>query len=546
MAFVIATATAKIGADLTGLKAGLLQAKGMLGKFVAGTGGFTAISAIPTTILAGAGISALASAALLFYKAAQGAGNLGESINKLGVAFGAESPKVLAFAQEMADRFGLVNKATLESAAGFGLMLRAAGLGRKEASKMSIELVKLAADISSVHNIPIDIAMDKLRSGLAGQVKPLRIIGGMLSADAVKANAYAMGIAKAGSELTEQQKVLSRYSLMRKQLKFNEGDLERTAESPQNIQRTVGGRFQNVLADAGKQVLPIWQEALRQVNDLLKGTAKWFEVNKQAIYTWTGRGVEGVRMLSGWLARMGSQVIPAIGDAMEGLVEVWENWDLITQYAGDNIDTIFQYFLQGAAWLKDNATNIIALMVRSWVHLAVAGVKTIFDNFKTLKNFDWTKGPILFMDEIAENYARNFGKAGDDIKKEAVNLFKKPLVLEDRNADHKQMLADQMNERTNKRKEKEGIEFNLSEIARIAAGDMFGKEGKFPGEEMAAASGGKKQDLFSDPIKFAKDIQEAVFGEDKLLAAAEDTAKGVAILVMQGKGPVNPQVGLMV
>src|SRR5690606_40126833 len=58
-----------------------------------------------------------------------------------------------------------------------------------------------------------------------GQVMPLRRYQILLSETAVQQKAYALGIAEAGSQLTEQQKVLARQALI-----FDQRSEEHTSE----------------------------------------------------------------------------------------------------------------------------------------------------------------------------------------------------------------------------------------------------------------------------------------------------------------------------
>ena len=71
---------------------------------------------------------------------------------------------------------------------------------------MSSRMVELAADMASAKNVPLDVALEKIRAGLIGESEPLRTMGVLLSEARVKQEAYSSGLAETGTELTNTQK----------------------------------------------------------------------------------------------------------------------------------------------------------------------------------------------------------------------------------------------------------------------------------------------------------------------------------------------------
>ena len=123
------------------------KAKAMRGKFLAVAGG----------------VSAVGIASVKF------ASDLEEAANKASVTFGDAASQVETFAKRSADSFGLSQRAALESAASFGVILKATGQTEKASADMSVGLLKLGADMKSFNNIPMDDALQKLRAGLTTQ-----------------------------------------------------------------------------------------------------------------------------------------------------------------------------------------------------------------------------------------------------------------------------------------------------------------------------------------------------------------------------------------
>ena len=230
------------------MQAGLGRARSMLTSFTA--------KAATISIGAVGGGAGIAGGLLA---AAKSAANLGESVSKVRVVFGRSATGMIDQADDLAKRFGVVKQEALDAAAGFGLMGRAAGLSQEASAGLGKELVQLGLDMASFHNISNQEAFEKLRSGLAGEAEPLRPLGILLSEDAVKAEALAMGLTKVKRELTDQEKVVARLSLIRKQAGPAVGDLERTADSTANQMRRLEGELQNAAVDFGMKL----QDALK-------------------------------------------------------------------------------------------------------------------------------------------------------------------------------------------------------------------------------------------------------------------------------------------
>lgn len=259
MASKLAEAYVEINSRNAGLEGGLTSAQGKLTSFVGSA----------NTILAGMGVGVSAAAIGKFFgDAIMAASDLNESTNKVQQTFGAASGAVLAFADEMAAKFGLVKSSTLDAAANIGLIAQGAGFDASGAANLSTTLVKLAADASSFFNVPIDLALEKIRSGLVGEAEPLREFGVLLSEDAVKAEAYRMGLAQVGQELTDQQKVMARASIIQRDLGTASGDLERTQDGLANQLRKLSGDWENFLAVVGTDMVPAVSELIGLGYDL--------------------------------------------------------------------------------------------------------------------------------------------------------------------------------------------------------------------------------------------------------------------------------------
>lgn len=124
--------------------------------------------------------------------------DLHEAINKLGVAFGDSASQVLALGDNSAHALGQSKLQVLDAAGGFGVLLTSLGVTQQKAAEMSVQLVQLATDISSLQNVATADVLVALRSGLVGETEPLRRLGIAFDDQTLKAKASELGLQKFG------------------------------------------------------------------------------------------------------------------------------------------------------------------------------------------------------------------------------------------------------------------------------------------------------------------------------------------------------------
>lgn len=301
----IAEAYVEIGADGKPLEKGLAAAKSKV------TGWISGLGSVAGKVGAVLGVAGLAASGLDGLKSAiMSASDLNETVSKTGVVFGAATSQVTAFADEMADKYGASKQAMLDAASALGLIGKAAGMSQGEAAGMSVAMAKLADDASSFYNVPLDEALDTIRSALVGEAEPIRKFGVLLNEDAVKAEAMRLGLVKAGAALTEQGKVMARVSLIQKGMVDATGDHARTADSFSNKLREAWGRVGNIATDIGSTLMPFAEAAvwafngiawaisgvvgkLREMMDYLRGVTPVAQQAGAAVKTALGGGTGG-------------------------------------------------------------------------------------------------------------------------------------------------------------------------------------------------------------------------------------------------------------
>jgi hypothetical protein len=271
----IAEAYVQIGTDLNPYNAGLNTVKrslfGLAGmRFNLPGGGLLSALGI------GAGGLGIAGAVLGIKSAIGAASNLAETTTKTQAVFHGASDQVFALADSMAKAFGLPKQEILDAASTIGLVGKASGQSEEEAAAMAVSMAKLAADASSFYNTSLDVALEKIRSGLVGEAEPLRQFGVLLSETAVQQQALAMGATLTGGKLSEQAKVAARAAIITRQLHDATGDLERTQGGVANQSRRFSGTLQNLATDIGTALLPAFNEFIVLLNEMAGDLADAF------------------------------------------------------------------------------------------------------------------------------------------------------------------------------------------------------------------------------------------------------------------------------
>lgn len=279
--------------------------------------------------------------------AVKAASDLSESQNAIRVTFGAAAAEIQKLGAEAATQLGLSNTQFNEIAVRFSSFAKTISGPGGNVAKTLEEMSGRAADFASVMNIEVAEAAQIFQSGLAGETEPLKRFGIDLSEAAVKAYAYANGIATAGKELTESEKVQARYGLLLQSTAQVQGDFANTSDGLANGLRILRASFEDVKANIGSAFLPFMALGVAAINGLMgplrEATAGFAEFgNKMGeVYASAGGGMAGFQAMftsiidsitafftGGGLiqafqnmAVMREQILYAILDALPGIIE---------------------------------------------------------------------------------------------------------------------------------------------------------------------------------------------------------------------------------
>lgn len=247
------------------------------------------------------------------YKAAQASSDLNESVSAANQIFGESARVIHEFAAGSARDIGMSKRMTEEAAAGFGQLFQTVGqVGPQAAAEMSVATIKLASDWASFRNLRPEDTLQALRSGIVGEIEPLRRLGISFNQAQVEAKALAMGLADASGALSESAKMQARYALIVEQSAQVSGDFARTADGMANSQRIMTASAEDATAAIGDALVPAFgalAQAAVPVAELIGAIAQT-PLGRWAIVA--GAGVGALALAGGTLFLTYTQVRGAI------------------------------------------------------------------------------------------------------------------------------------------------------------------------------------------------------------------------------------------
>lgn len=184
-----------------------------------------------------------------------------EDLNLFTVALGQYAAEAQNYAEKVSDVMGIDPAQWLRNQGVFNTLLTGFGDTAERAQLMSQNLTQLGYDISSFFNISIEDAMQKLQSGISGELEPLRRLGYDLSQARLEQTALNLGIKESVANMTQAEKAELRYYAIMTQVTTAQGDMARTLEAPANQLRIL----QTQLTQAARAIGNIFIPALNAI-----------------------------------------------------------------------------------------------------------------------------------------------------------------------------------------------------------------------------------------------------------------------------------------
>lgn len=184
-----------------------------------------------------------------------------ETLNIVGVSFGQFTTDATKTVEEWNKFLGIDPGEALEKWSELNLLLKGFGDGSEEwvesSYKMSENLTKLAYDLSSLYNVEVEDALERVQSAMSGMSKPMRRFGIDISEAALKEYALSNGIEKSVENMTQMEKAQLRYGIMLEKTRGAQGDLQKTLESPANLLRVFDSYVTQLKRTIGELFTPL-------------------------------------------------------------------------------------------------------------------------------------------------------------------------------------------------------------------------------------------------------------------------------------------------
>lgn len=213
------------------------------------------------------------------------AGDAQESLSRFRAIFGDQSAAANQFADVLGKSVGrsaLAIKDGLSSFQGFFVGL---GFGAEQARAFSQTLQRLSIDFASFHNLSDDESLSRFISALSGSSEVLDKFGVNIRQAALEQELLRMGVNKAWSQVTEQEKAVARLGVIMRVMTDQGavGDAVRTSGSFTNQLKRLRASFNEFIVQLGQSFLPTATKVVQALNDMSGSLSKLIPMTQQFV-----------------------------------------------------------------------------------------------------------------------------------------------------------------------------------------------------------------------------------------------------------------------
>jgi hypothetical protein len=185
-----------------------------------------------------------------------------EDLNLFTVSMGKYAEEAYNYAKKVSDVMGIDPAEWMRNQGVFNTIITGFGVAGDKAAFMAKNLTQLGYDLASFYNIDFESAMQKVQSGISGELEPLRRLGYDLSVARLEQERLNLGIDKSVSSMTQAEKSQLRYYAMMTQVTQVQGDMARTLENPANMLRVLRAELEQAARAVGNIFIPILTKVL--------------------------------------------------------------------------------------------------------------------------------------------------------------------------------------------------------------------------------------------------------------------------------------------
>ena len=211
------------------------------------------------------------------------ASDLKEVQNVVNVTFGKMKSKIEDLSSTSIEDFGMSELTVKQISSRFQAMGTAMGFPQKQMSDMSVELTKLAADMSSFYNVEQSEVARSLQSVFTGETEPLRKYGLDLTQATLAEWAMKNGLDANVQSMSQAEKTMLRYQYVLANTTAAQGDFARTSDTWANQVRILKQSFQQLASIIGGSLINAFKPLVKTLNSVLKKVISFAETVSNAL-----------------------------------------------------------------------------------------------------------------------------------------------------------------------------------------------------------------------------------------------------------------------
>lgn len=234
----------KFSLDSSGVRKGIDRAKKSISNFSS-----SAVGSLARVAGAFAGLGLIKSIVNLGTAAA-------ETASKFDAVFKGSAGRMNEEVQKLRETIPSTTAEMQNSLATFAQMAKAFGLNTEASEKFSVEMVKIAGDIASFNNLPIEDAFGKIQSAISGEFEPLKSLGIVINETRLKQEGLNLSIWDGTGQMSAAQKALAVQSILIRDMGDANGDAALTANSAANQIKFLQSSLKEAGTEIGQTILP--------------------------------------------------------------------------------------------------------------------------------------------------------------------------------------------------------------------------------------------------------------------------------------------------
>lgn len=205
---------------------------------------------------------------------AQAASEAEETFNLFVTTFEGVESTAIKTANTMASTFGMATSTAQKALGTFGDLAAGYGATDKEALAFAETAAKTTLDIVSFKNVTgdMDEIFSNIASGLAGNVENFRRLGYVITQAEVKTALQKKGLDKLTGSALQYAQIQERLNILIEKSDKAQGDMLKTLESTENINRQLSEAWKEYKENLGENVNPVFNRIKQWWTDILEET----------------------------------------------------------------------------------------------------------------------------------------------------------------------------------------------------------------------------------------------------------------------------------